>query len=155
MHNNDILRRIRYTFNLNDMEVINIFKQGELIADRAQISNWLKKDDDEEFDPLNDKELAHFLNGFILLKRGKKEDAPVMMAEKQLNNNIILRKLKIALNLRDEDIMEILKLVDFKISKHELSALFRRPDHQHYRPCKDQFLRNFLTGLQMKYRGEL
>jgi uncharacterized protein YehS (DUF1456 family) len=54
---------------------------------------------------------------------------------------------------RAEEILSILSLADLNISKHELSAFFRRPDHKHYRVCKDQILRNFLTGLQIKYRG--
>ena len=67
---------------------------------------------------------------------------------------MIFRKLKIALNLKDEDILEILKLVDLRIGKHELSAFFRNPSQSQYRPCQDQFLRNFLHGMQLKYRIE-
>ncbi|MBI3238304.1 MAG: DUF1456 family protein, partial [Flavobacteriia bacterium] len=74
------------------------------------------------------------------------------VAEKQLNNNIIFRKLKIALALQDDDIIEILQSVDFRFGKHELSALFRKPDHDKFRPCKDQVLRNFIYGLQEKFR---
>ena len=62
-------------------------------------------------------------------------------------------KLKIALNLKSEDVLEILQLAEFQLSKHELSAFFRKPGHKHYRDCKDQVLRNFLKGLQMKYRN--
>ena len=113
----------------------------------------MKKDDDEAFQALNDQKLAFFLNGMIVANRGKK-DGEVPIVEKQLNNNIILRKLKIALELKDEDILDILDLVDMRISKHELSAFFRHPDHAHYRTCKDQILRNFLLGMQVKYAVE-
>jgi uncharacterized protein YehS (DUF1456 family) len=99
---------------------------------------------------LKDQELALFLNAFINHKRGKKEgEQPV--AEKHLTNNAILRKLKIALNLRDEDMLAILMLADLRISKHELSAFFRNPNQSQYRLCNDQILRNFLFGLQVKY----
>ena len=64
-------------------------------------------------------------------------------------------KLKIALNLKADDVLGILDLANFRISKHELSAFFRRPDHKHYRECKDQILRNFLKGIQLKYRPNL
>lgn len=151
MTNNDILRRIRYTFDFNDDKMITLFDQGNLKVTRADISNWLKKEDDEDYKNINDHEIASFLNGFIVEKRGKK-DGQVPIAEKKLNNNIILRKLKIALNLRDDDMLSIFKLVDMRISKHELSSFFRNPKHTHYRLCKDQFLRNFLHGLQLKYR---
>ena len=118
---------------------------------RAEITTWLKKDDDPNYKSLPDQKLATFLNGLINTKRGTKPGAP-MPAETKLNNNITFRKLKIAFNLRSEDILEILLLANFKLSEHELSAFFRKPDHKHFRVCKDQVLRNFLMGLQLKLR---
>jgi len=150
MNNNDVLRRVRYTFDFSDSKMMEIFELANHTITRSQLSNWLKKDDDPENEKLYDKYLAIFLNGFIIEKRGKREgDQPI--PEKSLNNNIIFRKLKIALNLKSEDILEILKLADMRISKHELSAFFRKPTQSQYRLCKDQFLRNFLFGLQLKY----
>lgn len=131
--------------------MISMFSQGGLEATRAQISDWLKKDDDPAFQQLSDLELATFLNGLIIEKRGKKE-GPLPEPEKRLDNNMIFRKLKIALDLKAEDTLAILALSDFTISKHELSAFFRKPGHKHYRACKDQVLRNFLKGLQIRYR---
>ena len=151
MTNNDILRRIRYTFDISDSKMIEIFGLADFQVTRAEISDWLKKDDDPEHKVLYDNHLAIFLNGLINYKRGKKDDAQ-HKPEKKLNNNIIFRKLKIALNLRDDDILEILALAGKQISKHELSAFFRKPGQSQYRPCKDQILRNFLQGMQVKYR---
>ena len=82
----------------------------------------------------------------------KKEDS-LEKPEKKLTNNIIFNKLKIALSLKAENVLAILELSEFHISKHELSAFFRKSGHKHYRECKDQVLRNFLNGLQIKYRG--
>jgi uncharacterized protein YehS (DUF1456 family) len=90
----------------------------------------------------------------IIDKRGKKE-GPQPKPEKHLTNNIIFRKLKIALDLKADDVLDILDLANLRISKHELSALFRRSDHKHYRICKDQILRNFLKGVQLKYRDDI
>jgi len=150
MNNNDVLRRVRYTFDFSDSKMMEIFELANHTITRSQLSNWLKKDDDPENEKLYDKYLAVFLNGFIIEKRGKREgEQPI--PEKSLNNNIIFRKLKIALNLKSEDILEILQLADMRISKHELSAFFRKPTQSQYRLCKDQFLRNFLYGLQLKY----
>src|SRR5690606_14765618 len=149
MNNNDILRRLRYTFDLSDEEMMKIFALAERESSRAEISNWLKKDDHPEQVNLYDRELATFLNGFINLKRGKREGIQPK-PEKSLNNNGILRKLKIALNLKDDEVLDILELADFRFSKSELSALFRSPEHKHFRLCKDQVLRNFLHGLQIK-----
>jgi uncharacterized protein YehS (DUF1456 family) len=154
MNNNDILRRIRYTFDLSDSKMIEIFALASHEVTRAEVSDWLKKDDDPSCLQLYDKQLAIFLNGFIMDKRGKKEGEQPK-PEKSLNNNIVFRKLKIALNLKDDDILEILDLVDMHISKHELSAFFRNPNQNQYRPCKDQILRNFIYGLQKKYHVDL
>jgi uncharacterized protein YehS (DUF1456 family) len=131
--------------------MIAIFKLADHSVSREQISDWLKKDDDPAYKALNDTQLAIFLNGLIIHKRGKK-DGPQPEPEKSLNNNIIFRKLKIALNLKEEDTLAIMELANLRISKHELSAFFRRADHKHYRACKDQVLRNFLKGLQLKFR---
>jgi uncharacterized protein YehS (DUF1456 family) len=153
MTNNDILRRVRYTFDFNDDKMIAIFALADKEITRAELSDWLKKDDDPGYKSIYDVDFAAFLNGFINLKRGKKEGEQ-LKPEKKLNNNIVFRKLKIALTLKDEDILEILELVDFRFSKSELSAFFRDPKQNQYRPCKDQILRNFIHGLQVKYHPE-
>ena len=153
MTNNDILRRIRYTFDLSDSQMIAIFRQADHEVTREEISDWLKKDDDPAFKDCSDTRMAIFLNGFINKRRGKREGAQPK-PETRLNNNIIFTKLKIALNLKAEEIIELLALAGFHIGKHELSAFFRRPDHKHYRECKDQILRNFLKGVQLKFRQE-
>ena len=153
MNNNDILRRLRYTFDISDNRMIDLFASGGKEVTRTEISDWMKPEEHEEFQKLVDINLAAFLNGFVNEKRGKKEGEQPK-PEKSLNNNIILRKLKIALNYKDEDILDVLDLIKFRLSKSELSAFFRKPDHQHYRPLKDQILRNFLMGLQLKYRPD-
>ena len=154
MTNNDILRRIRYTFDFSDSKMIAIFGLADHQVTRGQISDWLKKDDDPAFQEISDAQLAIFLNGLINDRRGKKEGAQPK-PEQRLTNNIIFRKLKIALDLKAEDILEILGLTDVHISKHELSAFFRKPGHKHYRNCKDQVFRNFLNGIQLKYRDNI
>ena len=151
MTNNDILRRIRYSFDFRDSKMIEIFALTDKTVTGEQISEWLKKDDDPAYKNCSDTLLATFLNGLIIDKRGKKE-GPQPVPEKRLTNNIIFTKLKIALNLKSEDILQILALNGFRISKHELSAFFRKPGHKHYRECKDQCLRSFLMGVQLKYR---
>ncbi|MGR5520703.1 DUF1456 family protein [Vibrio sp. PNB22_4_2] len=151
MTNNDILRRVRYTFDLKDNAMTEIFSLANLDVTVDQVTSWLKKEEDESFVKLSDTELAIFLNGFINFKRGKREGEQPKPEEK-LSNNIVFQKLRIALNLKAEDILEVLQLADFRLSKHELSAFFRKQDNKHYRECKDQVLRNFLLGLQLQLR---
>ena len=151
MKNNDILRRLRYAFDFTDSKMISLFRLGGEEVTREEISDWMKKEDDPAFKSLHDIKLAVFLNGLINDRRGKK-DGEQPKLEKELNNNIIFRKLKIALNLKEEDILAIFSLVGMNISKHEISAFFRSPEQHQYRLCKDQILRNFIQGLQLKYR---
>ncbi len=151
MNNNDVLRRIRYTFDFDDSKMIAIFALGGLDVTRAEVSDWLKKDDDPDYRKCSDVQLARFLNGLIIDKRGRR-DGPQPEPETSLTNNIIFRKLKIALNLQADEILTLIKQADFSMSKHELSAFFRRPGHKHYRECKDQVLRYFLKGAQQTYR---
>ncbi len=151
MTNNDVLRRLRYILDLSDSTMMAIFRQADLEVSREQVSCWLKKDDDPDHQKCHDKQLATFLNGLINHKRGKK-DGEQPKPEKSLTNNGVLRKLKIAFNVSSEDILTIIDLTGLRLSKHELSAFFRKTDHKNYRECKDQVLRSFLQGLQIQHR---
>ncbi len=152
MKNNDILRSLRYTFDFDDDTMMKIFAEAELGVSRAEVCDWLKQEEDPEYKTISDFKLATFLNGLINHKRGKKEGKQPV-PESRLTNNLVLKKLKIALNLSAEDMLQILEKSGRKISPHELSAFFRKPNQPQYRECKDQIMRNFLQGLQMIYRG--
>jgi uncharacterized protein YehS (DUF1456 family) len=152
--NNDVLRRLRYAFEYNNSTMSDIMALSGQTPSREQMIGWLSKDDESDFGAMADIDLARFLNGFIVHKRGRK-DGPQPEAESRLNNNIIFRKLKIALDFKDDDIMAVMALADFRLSKPELSAFFRRADHKHFRACQDQVLRNFIKGLQLKFRASV
>ena len=111
--------------------MIGLFAQADYEVSRELVSNWLKKEDQDDFQACNDLQLATFLNGLINDRRGKKEGAQPE-PEKRLTNNMIFRKLKIALDLKDEDILSIIVLADLRLSRHELSAFFRKAGHKHY-----------------------
>jgi uncharacterized protein YehS (DUF1456 family) len=153
MKNNDVLRCVRHAFDISDADVISTFAQADYTVTGEQISDWFKPDDDPEVVRMDDVELAAFLNGFINARRGKKDGAQPA-PETELSNNAIFMKLKIALNLQAEAVLEVLALAELVLSKHELSAFFRKPGHKHYRQCKDQVLRQFLKGMQLKHRPE-
>jgi uncharacterized protein YehS (DUF1456 family) len=131
--------------------MIALFKLANYEVGKKDVIGWLKKEEDPLFLEIADKELAIFLDGLIIEKRGKRE-GPQREPENRLNNNMILRKLKIALGLKTDDILDLFDSIDKKISKHELSAFFRNSDHNSYQPFKDQYLRNFLNALQTKYK---
>lgn len=150
--NNDILRRLRFTFDFSDDQMMALFKLADRDVTRAMVSSWMKKDNDSDYQVMRDIDLAVFLNGLIIDKRGKREGSEPK-PEQKLNNNIIFRKLKIALRLQYSDIQDIYKLVGKDVSEHEISAFFRKPGQNQYRVCQDQFLRNFIYGLQVKFRN--
>lgn len=151
MENNDILRRLRFTLNFNNAKMKEVFAEADQEVEISDIKNWLKKDEDPGIVLMPDVMLATFLNGLIITKRGRRE-GPQPIPETVLTNNLVLKKLKIAFDLQSDDMLEIYDQIDKGISPHELSAFFRSPGSSKYRECNDQYLRNFLTGLQVRYR---
>ncbi len=157
MTNNDILRRLRYILNIKDTKIKKILSLVNYHVPLPRIVSWLKKEDHEDFTECSDKDLTAFLDGLIIEKRGKKEDANSSKTQApaqtpiRLNNNLVFLKLKIAFNLKSDDVLELLSMANYKISSSELSAFFRKKTHRHYRECKDQIMRKFLKGLQLKY----
>jgi uncharacterized protein YehS (DUF1456 family) len=149
---NDVLRRLRYAFDFNDTQMIDVFACADHVVTREQVCAWLKQEDAEGFQPLSDRDMALFLNGLINARRGRR-DGPAPEPESHLSNNMILIKLRIALNLQSEDLRALLASTGLEFSNHELTALFRRPDHKHYRHCEDQLLRHFLKALQLRLRS--
>ena len=154
MINNDIYRRLRYLFGYHYDHVVALFAATGFEVSEVQYKGWAGKEEEDRFIMMTDRELAIFLNGIIIERRGAQEGPPPT-AEDEMSNNTILRKLKIEFNMRSEDMLEIFALVDRNLSPHELSAFFRKPSHKSYRYVKGQYLRNFLMGLQLKYKSSL
>lgn len=154
MTNNDVLRQLRYALNIDDSTMIAIFKLAGHEIEQANLASLLKKEDEEGFANCGDAVLGYFLDGLILHKRGRKENRPgeKRRSGSQLTNNAILKKLRIALELKEDDMLAILGLADVNISKSELTALFRKEGHKNFKECGDQFLRKFLKGLSIRYR---
>ena len=156
MTNNDFLRRLRYALNIKDNVMVQIFKKGNIVLTREDVIDYLKKDIDEGFKKLNNNDLIAFLDGLIIQKRGEKEDGtpvPQVKVTKNNLNNILLRKLRIALSFKSYDMIKIFKLGGVEISEGELSALFRSEDHKNYKECGDKYIRVFLKGLTEFYRN--
>jgi uncharacterized protein YehS (DUF1456 family) len=148
---NDVLRSLRYALKLTDSGVAQLIHLGGGDATPQQVIAWLKGEEEPGYVPCSDLVLAQALNGLITQRRGPRENAPP--PESRLDNNLVLKKLRVAFELKEEDILALMAAAGFGVSKPELSALFRKPDHKNYRPAGDQFLRNFLKGLAARYRG--
>lgn len=172
MDNNDRLIRIRYALDIKDSDMIEAFKLGGIEVTKEELELLLTnipvsyEDNEEEPEDMpeayrvcDNKTFECFLNGFIILKKGKKEVAPgqeerptLALSDTKPVNNAMLKKLKIALTLQSEDMLEIFELGGMTITKNELSALFRKEGHKHYKICGDQYAKRFLKGLAVKFR---
>ncbi|PWB34640.1 DUF1456 domain-containing protein [Pseudomonas sp. SDI] len=153
MIHNDVLRSLRYLLDISDTKLAQITRSNGFAVGDAEISSYMKKEDEEGFVRCPDEVIAHFLDGLVIFKRGKDESRPPLPIELPVTNNIILKKLRVAFELKEDDLHAILKAADFPVTKPELSALFRKVGHNNYRPCGDQLLRNFLKGLTLRVRG--
>ena len=154
MLNNDTLRSIRYMLDLGDVHVVEILALTGQAATREDVEGWLKKDEEEPgFVAMPDVVMAHFLDGLIIHRRGRDESQPERPVETRINNNTVLKKLRVAFELKEDDIVAMLSDTGMRVTKGEVNALFRQPKHSNFRLCGDQFLRNFLKGLTHRLRG--
>ncbi len=171
MDNNDILIRLRYALDIKNTDMVKIFKLGGMDVTKEEVLKLLTKskdsyDDDgdiaenDENIKCSNSMLESFLNGLIIFKRGKQEpkpgqpDTPEPSLKKNANvNNLVLKKIKIALALTSEDMLDIFEKAGIIVTKGELGALLRKEGHKNYKECGDKFARNFLRGLTIKYRG--
>jgi uncharacterized protein YehS (DUF1456 family) len=151
MTNNDLLRRLRYALNLNGTSIAEICTLGGHEVGPADVLKLLKKEEEHGFVVCDDLLMSAFLDGLIISRRGPR-DMPAggsPATDWLLNNNLILRKLRIALELNDTDMLAVFSRAGVSLSKAELSALFRGVDHRNYKECGDQLLRNFVRGLTL------
>jgi len=155
MINNDVLRSIRYMLDLSHPKVVEIIQLADVDfpIDEADVQALLKKEEEDGYVACSDRVLAHFLDGLVFHYRGRNQDLPPRPVEKRVTNNVVLKKLRVAFELKDVDMHQAFADAGFPVSKPELSALFRQPDHKNFRLCGDQLLRNFLKGLTLRVRG--
>ncbi|GHD66012.1 hypothetical protein GCM10007164_03910 [Luteimonas padinae] len=155
MINNDVLRSIRYMLDLGDQHVVELARLADpsFALEKEEVRAFLLKEDEPGYQPCSDAVLAHVLDGLIVHLRGRDDSVAPRPVEKRISNNVVLKKLRVAFELRDVDMHQVFADAGFPVSKPELSALFRQPGHKNYRACGDQLLRNFLKGLTLRVRG--
>jgi uncharacterized protein YehS (DUF1456 family) len=147
MIHNDVLRSIRYMLNIPETKLLEIIALGGGQTTPELLMSFLKREDEVGFVACPDRVMSHFLDGLIIFRRGKDESKTLPPPETNITNNIVLKKLRVAFQLKDTDIITLIKKSGLEVTKAELGAFFRRPDHRNYRDCGDQFLRNLLKGL--------
>ncbi len=154
MTNNEVMKSVRYSLDIKNKEVVQMIKDGGVELTVLDVVNLLKKDDEEGFIECPAETLHAFLDGLILERRGPSDGPAKKFSTANINNNMVLRKLRIAFEMKDTDMISTMKSVGFSVSKGEISALFRAPSHKHFKKCGDQFLRNFLKGVAHGFRPD-
>lgn len=168
MNHNDRLTRLRYALDIKNADMVEVFRLGGATVTVEDVKSMLQKINAEETEapqdneyelPVEDEMFERFLNGLITSQRGAlktKDGHPAQEPKLELNrgnaNNLLLKKVKIALSLTSEDILDILDEAGVSISNSELSAVLRKEGHRNYKPCGDRYARNFLKGLAQRYR---
>jgi uncharacterized protein YehS (DUF1456 family) len=147
MHNNEILGRLANALTLNDDSLAEIFALGGEAMTAADALARTREIDSEGALACTTDQLGRFLDGLILKKRGPRDTDGAPHAAVRLSNNAILKKLRIALTLKEDDVLRILAAGDSPTTRLALSPLFRKPGNKHYRTCSDAVLRSFLNGL--------
>jgi uncharacterized protein YehS (DUF1456 family) len=152
MTHNDVLRSLRYIMNVSDAKLGEIARLGGAEVSDAEMSALLKDEDDAGYAACGHELMARFLNGLVIYKRGKDESRPPAPVMVQVTNNEILKRLRVAFELKEDDIIALIEKSGLRVSKGEIGAFFRRPDHRNYRECGDQFLRNLMKGMSTNPR---
>ncbi len=147
---NDVLRSLRYMLKINSARVVEICNLGGYLVLKNEIYDYLRSDEDPQFVACPDEVVAYFLDGLIYDRRGKDETRARPPLELPLSNNLVLKKLKVAFELREHDMLDLMQTPSFKFGKAELSSVLRKRDHPNYRECGDQALRYFLKGLTIR-----
>ena len=156
LDNNELFKRLRYALQIDDPTARRILKQGSFEATTEQVVAWRLSDSEAEFDACPNEAIAAFLAGYIIERRGARDDKPVPPPSKaRIQNNTVLKLLKIALEMRSEDVLSILTTDGASFSISEVSALLRKPGSRNYRQCGDQVLRRFIDGVGRSQRNDV
>ena len=150
MTHNDTLRRLRYALNINDAKIAEMLSRTGRKTTADEVVNWLKREDEPGYAELSPTLLCHFLDGLVIDRRGPHPSGKTPEPLEFLSNNEILKKLRIALELQADEMIAIFKRAEFTVTKSELGAFFRRPEHRNYRKCPEQVLKKFIKGLSTK-----
>lgn len=170
MNHNDRLTRLRYALDIKDEDMLEIFALGGHSVTLEEIRALLKKKINNSPDETSTEEdkykenvyeltlenevFERFLNGLITSQRGRKDDQTLVFELTEKNaNNLMLKKIKIALSLTSDDLLDMLEGEGVYLSKSELSAVLRRESHRNYKVCGDRYIRNFLKALTKQYRN--
>ena len=155
MNTNDILFRIKTALSLDNEVMIEAYSLAGYEMKPDRLNQLLKRRQDDGFALCSYEELGRFLDGLVVLKRGPSPKKTYDDEVIELTNNLILKKLRIALELKEPETEIIFGLGEVQLSKQQLASLFRKEGHKNFRVCSDELLKAFLSGLdEFYYVGE-
>jgi len=155
MQINDILFKIKTALSLTDKEIIESYHLVGLEMSQERLDSILKRRQDKGYSEATYEELGLFLDGLVALKRGepstkRNEDEVV-----ELTNNLILKKLRVAMNLKESELIIIFALAELPLTKRQIGSLFRKEGGKNFKACSDELLLTFIEGLdEFYYDGE-
>lgn len=155
INTNEILYRIKKALNLPTEKMLEAYKLENYKMEASHLESLLKRRLANGFKLASYEELGVFLDGLVALKRGPSPKKTNDDEAVELTNNLILKKLRIALELKEAETEIIFGLADVQLSKQQMASLFRKEGHKNFKECSDELLMAFLDGLdEFYYSGE-
>lgn len=151
MNNNEMIKRLRFILDIDDAALTECFTLAACPLTVENVSAFLKAEDDSSYQACSDEHMSRFLDGLIVFRRGPSKDG--LRNPVALTNNLILKKVRIALELEARDLDNSFMLADCELSPHEISSLFRKPGTKHFVECSDHMLERFFSGLSLYFRS--
>jgi len=152
---NDILFKIKTALSLKNSEIVKAYSLVEYTMTEERLNNVLKRRQDQGYEEANYEELGLFLDGLVLLKRGENSKKVESDEVVELTNNLILKKLRVAMNLKESDLVIVFALAEVVLNKRQIGSLFRKEGGKNFKACSDELLFAFIEGLdEFYYDGE-
>ncbi len=155
MHTNDILYKIKKALSLTNDKMIEAYRLADFTMNEEHLVNILKRRQEKDFEEATYEELGVFLDGLVLLKRGASNNPNGEDEVVELTNNLILKKIRVAMELKEADLVILFALAEVNLTKRQIGSLFRKEGSKNFKACSDELLNAFLEGLdEFYYNGE-
>ena len=152
---NDILFKIKTALSLSEEEMIKAYALVDYTMNKERLKNILKRRQDEDYEEATYEELGIFLDGLVRLKRGVSDKVVTSDEAVALSNNLIMKKLRVALELKEPELIIIFALAEINLSKRQIGSLFRKEGTKNFKEASDELLMAFIEGLdEFYYDGE-
>ncbi|CAA6800147.1 MAG: Unknown protein [uncultured Sulfurovum sp.] len=155
MQTNDILFKLKTALSLENEQIIEAYKLADFEMTEERLVSIMKRRQDKGFEEATFEELGVFLDGLVLLKRGPSDKVANEDDVVELTNNLILKKVRVAMELKEPELVILFALAEVTLTKRQIGSLFRKEGTKNFKACSDELLNAFLEGLdEFYYDGE-